>query len=499
MSMKGSLEDVSVPDVLQFVHLGNRSGTLRLEVDGRCAEIGFHLGRIVSARAPGSKRLGQVLVDAGAVEPAALEAALTAQRSAARPAPLGQLLIERAAITPERLREVVEHHVTATVLELVAWRLGDFEFVLDERAPIDDSSVSPGDILPDVHINTQMVVLEATRLIDERRRDAPPTGGLYADVTPTRPGVSVDGPRLRVQVVSDDDRMVAAIGAALSVAEVHVERVTAAIAGVVPSDELAPVVLVDLRRGATLGLSHGATLEQLEALRDGRPDASLVAIHRGLAPTADVHGAGALATVPPKADVVSACLAELVRVRRASAQRALGDVRPGVDALRRIFGELRAGLASATVSATLMDLVARSVERGVLLLVGKTDLLALSAFGRSATGDALVAQARGLRLPMPGPGTLAECVGDGTSRARTWEEAALPQRLAELVGRPASGRCAIFPLVGSRKVVALVYADNGAVDRPLDDLELLDVATSQAGLVFENELLRRRAAGEAGA
>ncbi len=51
MSLTGDLEDLSVVDVLQFVHLGGRSGTLVIEhgADGAArGEVTFHRGRIVS-------------------------------------------------------------------------------------------------------------------------------------------------------------------------------------------------------------------------------------------------------------------------------------------------------------------------------------------------------------------------------------------------------------------------------------------------------------------
>ena len=68
MSLSGNLEDVSVADALQFIHLGGRTGTLTLVQGDLKAEIGFHGGRIVNAWGPGSKRLGELLIDSGAID-----------------------------------------------------------------------------------------------------------------------------------------------------------------------------------------------------------------------------------------------------------------------------------------------------------------------------------------------------------------------------------------------------------------------------------------------
>ncbi|MCH9058515.1 MAG: DUF4388 domain-containing protein, partial [Planctomycetes bacterium] len=41
MSLSGELEDVSVADVLQFIHLGGRSGTLTVKSRNQEGRIGF--------------------------------------------------------------------------------------------------------------------------------------------------------------------------------------------------------------------------------------------------------------------------------------------------------------------------------------------------------------------------------------------------------------------------------------------------------------------------
>ena len=53
-------------------------------------------------------------------------------------------------------------------------------------------------------------------------------------------------------------------------------------------------------------------------------------------------------------------------------------------------------------------------------------------------------------------------------------------------------RVVVFPVAGTERVIAVVYADNGEIDRKLQDLDLLEVAAAQVGIAFENELLRRQ-------
>jgi hypothetical protein len=69
---------------------------------------------------------------------------------------------------------------------------------------------------------------------------------------------------------------------------------------------------------------------------------------------------------------------------------------------------------------------------------------------------------------------------------------ALPSALVDVVGAPLTRQCVTFPILGSREVIAVIYADNGARDQAIDELDVLELATAQVGVVFENEVLRRR-------
>jgi len=60
-----------------------------------------------------------------------------------------------------------------------------------------------------------------------------------------------------------------------------------------------------------------------------------------------------------------------------------------------------------------------------------------------------------------------------------------------VVDRPVSGEIAVLPVPGSEHVIAVIYLDNGARDRPVGDIEIFELAAFQLGLALENEFLRR--------
>ncbi|HWE26212.1 MAG TPA: DUF4388 domain-containing protein, partial [Myxococcales bacterium] len=186
MSLSGNLEDVSVADALQFIHLGGRTGTLTLSRGEEKAEIGFFQGRIVSAWAPGSKRLGELLVDSGAISREVLEDALK-QQGVERPRrPLGQILVGNGALPADAMYAVLKQQIEHTIYELVAWTHGTFDFALDDLKPVDDVSVFPSDLVGNLRVDTQAVLVDALRMFDERNRvqGGPGTSSFIAPAAP---------------------------------------------------------------------------------------------------------------------------------------------------------------------------------------------------------------------------------------------------------------------------------------------------------------------------
>jgi len=147
-------------------------------------------------------------------------------------------------------------------------------------------------------------------------------------------------------------------------------------------------------------------------------------------------------------------------------------------------------VASATVALNLMQLVSESFERAALLLVKKDRLAALGAFGVAADGRPLAAALR--RLEIAPSGLLAAALDSARVQTSSFVDADLPGALASLLGPPFFDRVVVFPVAGTERVIAVVYADNAEHDRPLRDIDLLEVAAAQVGIAFENELLRRQ-------
>jgi hypothetical protein len=519
MSISGSLKDVSVADVMQFIHLGRRTGTLLLTRGPERAMIGFHGGRLVSAQAPRTPKLGDLLVSSGMIDRGILDGAIRAQNEELERRSLGQILITSGSIDAEGLRQVIAQQIEQAVSEVMVWDTGNFEFAIDDLRPIDDIALYPSDVLPDADINTQMVLLEAARIFDERNRDgtnptgeARHTGGGYAAGDSTHPalldsthatGVALavaepaelelrEGPpkhaaeRLRLHVVSADVPFAETLAEALQQEVAAIEMTPLDQAGVVQPGEPPPIVLVDLRQG-------GISLEEAASLRRARQWASFVALVDPGTSFTRVYEAGMLAALPAEVEAVVACVENVIESRRDLVRGApRAETQSGVARLRRVFGDLRSGLISATVALNLMHIISESVERAVLFLVKRDHLVALGAFGADAGGRPLAEVTRGVKVALAFDSALARSLDTGEVQNVTFAEAELPEPFRSMVGAPRNGQVVIFPVLGAQRVISVIYTDNGDSEDPIEDIDILELATAQVGMAFENELLRRQ-------
>jgi hypothetical protein len=257
-------------------------------------------------------------------------------------------------------------------------------------------------------------------------------------------------------------------------------------AGRVEPGEPAPIVLLDLRQG-------GVTLKQAMSLHKSRPGASVIALVDPGTSFARVYEAGVLAALPAEVEAVVACVENVIDSRRDVVRGERRDsARSGVARLRRVYGDLRSGLISATVALNLMHIISESVERAVLFLLNRGQLMALGAFGDDAAGRPLAELTRGLKLPIEGEGALTRSLETGEVQAVAFDDAGLPEPFRQVVGRPRNGQVVIFPVLGAQRVISVIYTDNGEREEQVEDIDILELATAQVGMAFENELLRRQ-------
>jgi len=158
VAIKGSLREASLPDVLQLLSMGKKTGCLSVTHRNNFGYIYFDKGKISYASIVNRRdRIGDMLVKAGSIGADQLQAAIDAQGKH-RDKRIGDLLVELGFITREELHGHVRVQIEEAVYLLFTWNEGTFNFEADVHPEKQDILVS---------INPESLLLEGARRVDE--------------------------------------------------------------------------------------------------------------------------------------------------------------------------------------------------------------------------------------------------------------------------------------------------------------------------------------------
>jgi hypothetical protein len=156
-ALEGDLRHFQLPEILQLLRLAQATGRLDLERRSERAELFVEDGRLTFARTDArSVRTGELLVHRGHATAAAVEQALNAQ--IARGRPLGTLLIEAGAASPDHVRHAVLEALRRVVYGVLLWREGRFRFLPGERRASADLEID---------LDMDRLILEGLRQADQ--------------------------------------------------------------------------------------------------------------------------------------------------------------------------------------------------------------------------------------------------------------------------------------------------------------------------------------------
>jgi hypothetical protein len=173
MSFAGDLEHLSIVDVVQLLHVTRKSGTLIVTSGKRECRLVFGEGFIISANHfDNSLRIGRILVEAKAVSEEALNQTLAEQAAAGgERRPLVAALIESGRVAKEDAYRGLETLLELTIVEVLTWTSGRFDFDLGSVAAADDYRYFPETLHQGIQFHTENVLMDALRIYDEKKRD----------------------------------------------------------------------------------------------------------------------------------------------------------------------------------------------------------------------------------------------------------------------------------------------------------------------------------------
>src|SRR5690348_2974510 len=160
MAIQGTLQTMSLTDLLQFLAAGRKSGTLKFDRGKITKQVYFKNGLIVGSKSNDPREyLGQVLLHYGKVNDAQLKTAREAQRSSG--AKLGEVLVAQGFLTENEVLEILKTRTLDAIYDLFMWNEGEFESYDDEPLPED---------LLLIEVEPTNVIMEGIYRIDELAR-----------------------------------------------------------------------------------------------------------------------------------------------------------------------------------------------------------------------------------------------------------------------------------------------------------------------------------------
>ncbi len=158
MAISGNLDEASLPDVLQLLTMGRKTGRLSLSDHSSLGHIYLESGAITHAYLVNRRdRLGDILFKSGSITREQLNEAMRLQNDSPGKK-LGEILVQSGAISREVLKRHMQLQVEEAVYYLFTWRSGDFTFERDVKPESQDFEIA---------IDPEALLLEGARRVDE--------------------------------------------------------------------------------------------------------------------------------------------------------------------------------------------------------------------------------------------------------------------------------------------------------------------------------------------
>ena len=170
MALSGNLKTMLPGDLLQWLSLGQKTGTLVISNKRVEKKIFFRKGRVISSASNDPREyLGQFLMSHGYLTEPELKKAMEVQLHSG--ILLGKILVMIDVIGEEDLQRLMRRKAEEEIYDIFLWNDGDFYFIDDELPQME--------MVP-LQVDVTGIIMEGTRRVDEwsRIRELVPNQGM---------------------------------------------------------------------------------------------------------------------------------------------------------------------------------------------------------------------------------------------------------------------------------------------------------------------------------
>jgi len=169
----GQLDLFCLPDLLEFLRAGQRTGKLRMDGGAGVGVVRMRRGKVTGASSPNVGTLGDYLIKHAVVNGEQLRGLLQEQRHDPAGKSLGRLAIDRGLASAADVRRALVAQLQDAIRELKDWTTGTFAF---EPEPLSEPTLSE----IEVELDPQAVLLTIFKEEDEAHHGARHAAGVDA-------------------------------------------------------------------------------------------------------------------------------------------------------------------------------------------------------------------------------------------------------------------------------------------------------------------------------
>lgn len=167
-----------------------------------------------------------------------------------------------------------------------------------------------------------------------------------------------------------------------------------------------------------------------------------------------------------------------------------GEKSRGLDLLKEMVRELSDPHFNADVSLLVLRFAVELMSRAVIFVITPTEAIGLGQAGVERPEATL--EVKKLRIPLAEPSILADVVRTKAAVRRKLDSSKWNLQILKSLGGVEPADSFAAPIYTSKKIAAIVYADNAGDGKPLGDLDSFEIFLSHAGIAMERALLERR-------
>jgi hypothetical protein len=207
LTIKGDLQESSLPDLLRSLSTNNETGVLTLSRGGHDKSIHLRDGRIVFATSTDpDDRLGETLLRYGKIGLAEYLESAKHIRPGKRQ---GAVLVELGYLSPEDLVNAVQEQVEEIIYSLFGWTMGKYKLLLQELDTQD---------LVTLILSTEKLIYEGVRRIERWSRIFRGIGSSM--VTVLEKTAEAEGILYNLDLTEDESHLVSLVNGKLTVEQI---------------------------------------------------------------------------------------------------------------------------------------------------------------------------------------------------------------------------------------------------------------------------------------